>query len=1376
MPRSRTTTAVLALAFALLLQQVEPAQHAGHAQQITPAGYRAHLMRHLQADQVAEHVRSAVGGRGQVLVDVGYNRLLVHGPDDVQQAAAMALAAADQPVGPAPAANGAVTQAYRIPVDRLDAAVAELRRNWPEGTGIRIVGNRNSSEILVTAPPSVHGQVALQLAELVQGGPIEAARQQQPVPTPVARMATGPHVRRNYRLRNVNWQQLEDEIRKAWGVQLHFDTQNNGELAIFRRLEILGGQALVTIDRRQNDVLVEGPQSETDAWVRAIQAMDVRQSEDAATQFVPVKRVSPQRVDQAISLIRTRTGESAQRSAPRARRAHWGGGELFAAIFQPALGDALAQAGGANQPAPGGGGEGTAILPGGGLPGLALVPQDSGFIGNVQIEYIEGLDIYIIRGRKVDVDRVVRIIQEIERLSVETLPVIEIVQLDHVNSEAMAAVMTQVYDQILSPRSGQVSITPLVKPNALLLIGREDAVQTVTGMIRRLDVPADPGKQMQVFQLRYMSAVDAEERINRFYGIPTTGGPPTIPPVGFATRVRVVADMRSNTIVVSASASDLKEIAIMLNGMDVSESYATQEIKVFRLRNTLAINVAPVLQDAINGQLPNAARSQLNQTAQATPVQSQPGVSVQASRALQFIHVDAQGGRLVKGTIMFDVKVVPDANTNSLIITAPAESMELIGKLVEQLDSLPSASAQIKVFTIRNGDATVMTAMLQQLFGQAVATGGAFAGLNQAALQNLVASGDNSLIQLRFAIDVRTNSVIATGSEGDLNLVEALLIRLDEDSVRKRKTTVYRLKNAPAVEIATAVNNFLAARQANTTALPNLYSPYDLVDREIIIEPEFITNSLIVSATPEYFENIRQVIEQLDARPPMVMIQVVIAEVALGDAFEFGVEFGIQDSLLFDRGLASAVPGDIRFRFNQALIGNDPDPASLATRENATGQLLSNLNVGRTSTAQGFGGLVLSVGNESVTALLRALEANNKMQILSRPQVMTLENQPAFVVVGQEIRLPAGISATTTSTLQGVDIRNVGIVLGVTPRTTPDGVVVMEIDAERSSLGADADGTTIGFSDTGEPIRVPPINLTTTQTTVRARTGQTVVLAGLITKQKSYAERGLPILMDIPYLGWLFRFTTDTEARTELLIIMTPYIIYEESDADWIKQIETERMNWSLEQVVEMHGDIGVGPGSRGDGAIPLIYPDLDPTGTESLPPGEDLQPNPTNPQIGPGGNALPQPMPADAANYMPQRGSSSPQMPQPTPVGWDSVPTPPVGWDSVPTLPDRRPNELRSSRRPDAASPTPAEAASAWYSQQPGAAGGGQFSQAGYWPAGEVRDGRSVPLESAFQPSQPSAPPAGLPQGGGDARSRPQRFVPWAPPNHPPRPLPPVE
>ena len=150
-------------------------------------------------------------------------------------------------------------------------------------------------------------------------------------------------------------------------------------------------------------------------------------------------------------------------------------------------------------------------------------------------------------------------------------------------------------------------------------------------------------------------------------------------------------------------------------------------------------------------------------------------------------------------------------------------------------------------------------------------------------------------------------------------------------------------------------------------------------------------------------------------------------------------------------------------------------------------QGLSNFGVGRTNNELGFGGLVLSASSESVSVLLRALSESHRLEVLSRPQIMTLDNQPAFIQVGQ--RVPR-ITGTTAQPDRPDQLRSrwrtSGLILGVTPRISPDGLVVMEIDAEKSEVGPEAEGIPISISARARSIRSPRINTTTAQTTVSA--------------------------------------------------------------------------------------------------------------------------------------------------------------------------------------------------------------------------------------------------------------------------------------------------
>src|SRR5690606_11583001 len=126
----------------------------------------------------------------------------------------------------------------------------------------------------------------------------------------------------------------------------------------------------------------------------------------------------------------------------------------------------------------------------------------------------------------------------------------------------------------------------------------------------------------------------------------------------------------------------------------------------------------------------------------------------------------------------------------------------------------------------------------------------------------------NSLIPLRFSVDVRTNSVVAIGGADALNVVEAILLRLDEDDIRQRKTTVAKLQNSPADAVATTITNVLVRQQELAAIQPELVSNIEYLERDVVVEPELNTNSLLVSATPSYFEQILEMIQRLDSAPP----------------------------------------------------------------------------------------------------------------------------------------------------------------------------------------------------------------------------------------------------------------------------------------------------------------------------------------------------------------------------------------------------------------------------------------------------------------------------------------------------------------------------
>jgi len=229
------------------------------------------------------------------------------------------------------------------------------------------------------------------------------------------------------------------------------------------------------------------------------------------------------------------------------------------------------------------------------------------------------------------------------------------------------------------------------------------------------------------------------------------------------------------------------------------------------------------------------------------------------------------------------------------------------------------------------------------------------------------------------------------------------------------------------------------------------------------------------------------------------------------------------------------------------------------------------------------------------------MNQSRTMEILSRPQVMTLDNQPAFIQVGERVPRITGTSINQVGQVNSVALENVGLILGVTPRISPEGMVVMEIDAEKSDVGPEIEGIPVSVSSQGQVIRSPRVNITTAQTTVSAASGQTIVIGGLITTDNRTVSRRVPYLSDIPLLGQLFRYDSSSNNRRELLIILTPHVVRGPEEAELLKQMEMSRMSWISSDIFDwMNPQMPISSSLDGD-QVPTVYPDKTP-GAGSLP------------------------------------------------------------------------------------------------------------------------------------------------------------------------------
>ena len=848
-------------------------------------------------------------------------------------------------------------------------------------------------------------------------------------------------------------------------------------------------------------------------------------------------------------------------------------------------------------------------------------------LGRTSIEQI-GPDQFILSGDPAQIEALNKLLEELDRAGSLAEADIEVVPLKFAESAQFARLLTTIYTakgevRTAAPaggaapapagQQGKIGFIPVAQPNAIVVVGRKADLPDISAHVRELDNRSKEGEQFRIFQLKLAPAAQVAGKLTTFFGdraAQTAPGATGAAVAQMRARVEAYADERTNSVFVYAGPVDMEQAAIIIERLDRGENASVAEIRFFVLKNAAAADIQNLLQNAVlqrsqaagattttapAGQAQPPRPGQAPAGAQAQPTTSGATGGVKSSK-LRLLAADRSGAPVESG-ILEDITIMPDPRTNGVLVTAPKESMGLIEELIRQLDSVPNPTAELKVMPLMNADAQAMLTTLQSFFGQ---DGGQGGGVNQGQLgqqfgQQFGQQGQQggavqprtfalggveprlSLTPLTFSVDQRTNSLIVSGSPNDLIAVEALVYKLDGNNARERKNFVYRLNNVPAEEAEITIQNFLqgqaqgAVTAGIAAAATGALTLQQQIAQDVVIVADLTTNSLIISSSPRYLEEVLRMIQILDRRPPQVVIQCLIAEVTLQRNDEFGVELGYQTSNLFDRSIVAGnelVPG-VNF--------NTTGPLRTPQNVNTGGvgyQTISNLSLGRSGT-QGFGGLVFAASSQNVSVLLRALSRQQRLDVLSRPQLTTLDNRQSQLLIGQSIPTVTGtqlgVTGVTTTLTQ---YRDIGIILAVQPQIGPDGVVVMRVNPQVSSVDQTS-SIPITTDASGNVIATAPVfNVTNVETTVVAADGQTVVVAGLIARQKTRDVRKVPYLGDLPILGNLFRVNFSECIKRELIIVLTPRIVYCDEDVERVKSEETARMQWCLPDVYKDHGDI----------------------------------------------------------------------------------------------------------------------------------------------------------------------------------------------------------
>jgi general secretion pathway protein D len=462
------------------------------------------------------------------------------------------------------------------------------------------------------------------------------------------------------------------------------------------------------------------------------------------------------------------------------------------------------------------------------------------------------------------------------------------------------------------------------------------------------------------------------------------------------------------------------------------------------------------------------------------------------------------------------ISVYPPANT--LIITDYADNIRNLLRIVEIIDQ--RGGSELAIIPLKHASALDIAEMVVRLYPNVSQSIGAPAPAQQAA------AGEADRVTI--LPDLRTNSLLVRAeNQGAIKDLREFIERLDVPAKVSGNTRVVYLRNAEATKLAEILRGLLAGEaraQTAAPAVPGRPAAARSSAESSQIQADESTNSLIISAPDAVFNNLRAVIEKLDVRRAQVFIEALIAEITTEKASQLGFQWFAGNDI---RGGSAAIGGVTNFPATGAgIISTAADPRILA----------------------GSGGLSLAFIGKKITvdgqeirglgALAQALEGKNIANIMSTPNLLTLDNAEAKIVVGQNVPFLTGSFSQATGTggavnpFQTIERKDVGLTLKIKPQISEGGSVKLQIFQESSTVAR----STVAAQDL-------ITNKRSLETTVVVDDGNTVVLGGLIEDSLSDNTQAVPLLGRIPLLGWLFKSNEKTKTKTNLMVFLRPIIV-----------------------------------------------------------------------------------------------------------------------------------------------------------------------------------------------------------------------------------------
>lgn len=552
-----------------------------------------------------------------------------------------------------------------------------------------------------------------------------------------------------------------------------------------------------------------------------------------------------------------------------------------------------------------------------------------------------------------------------------------------------------------------------------------------------------------------------------------------------------------------------------------------------------------------------------------------------------------------------DAQFTSNASSNVLIITDTSANIKRVVKIVASLDTSVADQVDVKVFKLNYADSTSAAKLINDVFGNLSdartqgsnanpqqggggggGNGGGGGGFGGGFGRFFGGGGQQNSRRTSGKVtassDTRTNSVVVSGPADTLKIVDTVIKQLDANPAVDQVVYVYRLRNAQALNIEQVLNalfngttisnrstqsnadRLTASRSTNSSSVTNgtanrstgtsntarvtsgggnsqrlsqqaQQAASDL-SGEISIIADTDSNSLLIRTAPANYSRVKTVLDELDKPVQQVLIKVLFAEVTHNNTSDIGAELSVlnlRTNRISPDTSNSQQPG------NGTTLG----PNGASTLGPIGG---SNFGIVPTGT-----GLVVQLLETNFQATISALETSGKLDVLSRPYILASDNQLASIVVGQSIPFITDSRVTDAGQqINTTEYRDIGILLDVIPHVNPDGVVILDVAPEISTLTGDS-------IQTGPNVSQPIIAKRSAQSRVGVKSGQTIVIGGLMQDNLTETINKVPLLGDIPFLGELFKRTIRTKSKTELLIFLTPHVAAAPDVLDGMTKQET---------------------------------------------------------------------------------------------------------------------------------------------------------------------------------------------------------------------------